>query len=216
MAQGISKSNHGVGVETCNQASACQLARVGQHLMVPNRRPFSGSHIFWLLYISVFVVDADWYLDQSSGDCKASFLQHGIQLHQVSGPAGHQAIEHARHGAQMLNNTFREVKTATHSPKNFSRNLSFGKGNEEDSLLLNQLVALSLTKEGSTSTVSTIINIVVLALLVALIVLLCRHDMNLEEARTEVQEDPRILYKQFEQNYSKEPSVTRRLQETCC
>mmetsp|Transcript_30167 Transcript_30167/g.65021 ORF Transcript_30167/g.65021 Transcript_30167/m.65021 type:complete len:186 (-) Transcript_30167:38-595(-) len=185
--------------------------------MVPNRRPFSGSFIFWLWYISVFVVDADWCVDQSSGDCKASFLQHGIQLHQVTGPAGHQAIKHARHGAQTLNNTFREVETATtHSPKNFSRNLSFGKGKEEDSLLLNQLVALSLTKEGSTSTVSAIINIVVLALLVALIVLLCRHDMNLEEARTEVQEDPRILYKQFEQNYSKEPSVARRLQETCC
>jgi hypothetical protein len=55
----------------------------------------------------------------------------------VTGPAGHQAIKHARHGAQTLNNTFREVETATtHSPKNFSRNLSFGKGKEEDCPLL--------------------------------------------------------------------------------
>ncbi|CAK9085788.1 unnamed protein product [Durusdinium trenchii] len=167
--------------------------------MQPNRlRP--GAFSLWSIFVLVVVQASDVkeisdcieVQDREAPDCKASFLQKGMELQvrrDMAPPAVH--------------NQSRTITAALAAKQNMS-NVS------EDALL--QLMTRSTQQ--SASTVSTIINLVVLALLVALIVLLCRHDMNLEEAKAEVQEDPRVLYKQFERK--ERVTGTRSCQEACC
>ncbi|CAK9085790.1 unnamed protein product [Durusdinium trenchii] len=176
-------------------------AREALHLVrcTPWHRPGGprcGRSIFVLVVVQASDVkeisDCIEVQDREAPDCKASFLQKGMELQvrrDMAPPAVH--------------NQSRTITAALAAKQNMS-NVS------EDALL--QLMTRSTQQ--SASTVSTIINLVVLALLVALIVLLCRHDMNLEEAKAEVQEDPRVLYKQFERK--ERVTGTRSCQEACC
>eukprot|EP00439_Symbiodinium_sp_Y106_P023041 s1339_g2.t2 len=210
------------------QAFACQaswhdvsLCQVGYMQMAPPNRLVSLS------IISLLTCGARSYdlagkqscqdVDVIEGLCsEASFLQHGLEVQQVLDAVKSHATVQPAMSSDVATNISNVSNLTVHASNATAVQPSLQKEQQdkEPAVLLNQLVAASLAREssGSSSIVSTVVNLVVLVMLVLLIALLCRHDMNVQEAYQEVKDDPQMLYKQFEQDVSPRARCT----QACC
>ncbi|CAE7424717.1 mfap-1 [Symbiodinium sp. KB8] len=201
-----------------HDVSACQ---VGYLQMAPPNRSISLSIISLLTCGASRSYAADLTVQQScqdadviEGSCsEASFLQHGLEVQQVLDAAKSHAAMQPATSSDVAANISNVSNLTAHASNATAVQPALQKEQQdkEPAVLLNQLVAASLAREssGSSSIVSTVVNLVVLVMLVLLIALLCRHDMNVQEAYEEVKGDPQMLYKQFEQDVSPRARCTQ-------